>query len=172
MLGAVISPAKEIDRPILGVVLRPETFDQFLTNTEETLSLSLPTEPEKTVKAYRYCMNPSKGYAWGSYTNGPTLYNRTRLVDIGKFYGTEADVVPDAYSEGNYAFRAGRHYCLRVPQVREHCTDSTGCNAVFRHLGFDSSTNHSHKSKIDQKDGLKWLVYGTELYDFLKDKEL
>ena len=173
-----MSHVEEANRPVLGVVLRPETFDGFLDKIEETLPLSYPNENKhgsvgkaSQVKVYRYCMHPSSGYTWGSYTNGPSLYNRSRLLQIGRFYGTGEDELPDAYSEANYAFRAGRVYCLRVPQVRTLCKDASGCNAVFRHLGYGKSTNHSHRSKIDKERGLEWTVFGTELYDIVREQE-
>ena len=157
------------ERPILGVVLRPETFDQFIPTP--VMMHEYIGGVDGTISRYRrYCMNTASGTVWGSYTNGAAVYDRARLLSLGRMHGQPGDGFLDQYSEANFAFRAGRAFCTAVPILRKGCHDATGCNAIFEHIGGGAkSTGHSHISKKDHANHAKWIFYGTGLHSQADD---
>lgn len=118
------------DRPVMGVFLRPETYNNFLKPpfahgwAQTRVNLSGFAAPEcsanecedecsaadtslsssTTVDYQIFCADNSlsSGYIWGSYTNGAGLYSRAALAEIGRMYGEPGDAFHDRYVEVNY----------------------------------------------------------------------
>jgi hypothetical protein len=126
-------------RNIMGVFLRPETYESFLKFPyadvweSETVNLDLNLKMEQQlVKSDETCSTETTTTStdmnvdyrifcadtglqsdsiWGSYTNGAGLYRRSDLQQIGRMYGEPGDAFHDRYVEGNYAFRAALNNC-------------------------------------------------------------
>ena len=75
------------------------------------------------VEYARYCMDRGATYLWGAYSNGPSLYDRDRLMRlVGRQYGEPTDRFPDPASESNYAYRVGAAgLCSAVLRVWPGC---------------------------------------------------
>jgi hypothetical protein len=75
---------------ISGVILRSESYDHYCVRKEfQTLSSS--DDCAETLEYRQYCMNLPSGYPWGSFTNGPSIYERQRLLKVGVQYGEPQD---------------------------------------------------------------------------------
>ena len=180
-------------RQVMGVFLRPETYNSFLkppyahawAQTKVDLSGFAARECDvtdactardvssTTVDYQIFCADStlSSGYIWGSYTNGAGLYSRAALADIGRMYGEPGDAFHDRYVEVNYAYRAGLKYCHAAIQLGD-CQEIANpeCTAAFYHIGGGRGTRPrtAEGSKcIDQS----WAFYGTDFYElYLQSK--
>lgn len=179
-------------RPVLGVFLRPETYNHFLkppfvhdwAQTQVDLSGVAADAPEcdasetecsaadqlsssTTVDYQIFCADTSfsTGYVWGSYTNGAGLYSRAALMnDIGRMFGEPGDTFHDRYVEVNYSYRVGLKYCHAAIRVSD-CREVAlpECAAAFYHIGGGRGTRpRTAEGSKCIDDG--WAFYGTDLY--------
>jgi hypothetical protein len=177
-------------RNILGVFLRHETYESFLTfpqadiwermedidiqnevlRSTENDSCSSLEKLEKVVIDYRiFCADISlKGNSiWGSYTNGAGLYNRDDLMKTGRMFGEPGDAFHDRYIEGNFAFRVALKNCHAALRL----TNDTSCSAIhdpscagaFHHIGGGRSTR-PRTPKGTKCEDVSWNFFGTPLY--------
>jgi hypothetical protein len=160
-------------RQVNGAFLRPETFDTFLeegTDVGPWKMLPVQAQNENASIEYRiYCADKSLSNAlvWGSYTNGAGLYSIESLRSLGRMYGEPDDVFNGHYSEVNYAFRAGREYCLALVRVEDGC-DTAKCNAAFQHIGAGQGTRPNKVRDVANIDE-SWMFYGTAFYEPYKE---
>jgi hypothetical protein len=169
------------DTGVSGVFLRPDTLDQFLTRSDwkraprHAASLSAASTGAATVAANgattarqqeddveyaTYCMDRGASYLWGAYSNGPGVYDRTRLMRlVGRQYGEPGDEFPDPASESNYCYRVGAAgLCSAVMRIWPTCNGVHECNMpLFRHLGDERSHGYGKGRKPD----IRWLVFGS-----------
>jgi hypothetical protein len=180
-------------RNILGVFLRHETYESFLTFPQadvwerveevdiedELLSMDDESCSDSNRKThlrsvsnvdYRiFCADTSvKGNSiWGSYTNGAGLYNRQDLMNVGRMFGEPGDIFHDRYVEGNFAFRVGLRNCHAALRLTNDTSCSTihdpVCTGAFHHIGGGRSMRPRTPEGTKCED-ISWNFFGTPLW--------
>jgi hypothetical protein len=173
------------ERPVMGVFLRPETYQTFMKfpfldmwQHKNVDVFKLPsaradgdkdscTESQLQEVSYQIvCSDPSTTsmYIWGSYTNGSGLYRRKDLIKIGRMYGEPGDAFHDRYVESNYAYRAGLKFCHAAIQLGD-CRDLAvpECTAAFYHIGGGRGTRPM-KSTDTKCASQLWNFVGTPIF--------
>ena len=140
------------DASLSGVFLRPDTLDQFLTRGPWQRTAS-------NVEYAAYCLDRGAEYLWGPYSNGPGVYDRSRLAAVGRQFGEPGDAFPDPASEGNYCYRVGAAgLCSAILRVVDGCDGVDACNRpLFRHIGDE----RSHELGKGRQPDVRWLLYGS-----------
>lgn len=151
---------------IAGVILRNETYDQWL----EPGAWRQASESSVGSFDYRlYCAVPENGNVFGAYTNGASIYDRSRLLALGYgIHGEPGNAVgfPAVYSEANYALRVALRYpCSAVLRTRNDC-ELVACSGVFSHTGSGQSIMGGvSQRELRRGRRVDWLVYDTPLAD-------
>jgi hypothetical protein len=177
-------------RNVMGVFLRHETYESFLTfphadiweRLEDVdISKELALSGNRVTSAanisggtstidYRiFCADTGlkSDSVWGSYTNGAGLYHRGDLMAVGRMFGEPGDAFHDRYVEGNYAFRVALKNChaaLRLTQD-ETCgsISDVQCAGAFHHIGGGRGTRpRKPDGALCEDPG--WNFFGTPLY--------
>ena len=177
------------DTGISGVFLRPDTLDQFLkrgpwtraprvavaggvqgvvdarggqrtSSSSDDGAADAHAQRGGAVEYAKYCMDRGASYLWGAYSNGPGVYDRSRLMRlVGRQFGEPADGFPDPASESNYAYRVGTAgLCSAVMRIWPGCAGVHECNLpLIRHIGDERSHGYG-KGRLPS---VRWLLQGS-----------
>jgi Glycosyl transferase family 2 len=169
-------------RKVSGVFLRPENYG-FMTfpfadawDTQQVDIRALPGDHDTQeseivdVNYQIFCADQSirSQYLWGSHTNGAGLYNRERMMDVGRMMGEPGDLFHYRYSEANYAYKAGLRHCHAAIQLG-NCREVSNqeCTAAFYHIGAGRGTQPIRVTNTQCASEM-WSFHGSPMYEKMK----